>query len=120
MAGGVDHERSARPRAAVANNMLSLRCGPSTRTFAATAKSGDSRTHSVRTNRTYAVAAIADAAFLRACSRFIVAMQRTSPKQPLKSEIKCQIQTTLSLRVGLVSQERLDSPWSVSSFWTRY
>ena len=38
-----------RPRAAVANNMLSLRCGPSIRTFAATAKSGDSRTHSVRT-----------------------------------------------------------------------
>jgi hypothetical protein len=29
--------------------MLSLRCGPSIRTFAATAKSGDSRTHSVRT-----------------------------------------------------------------------
>jgi len=30
--------------------MLSLRCGPSIRTFAATAKSGDSRTHSVRDN----------------------------------------------------------------------
>jgi hypothetical protein len=53
MAGGVDHERSARPRAAVANNMLSLRCGPSVRTFAATAKSGNSRTHSVRTFRTF-------------------------------------------------------------------
>ena len=46
-----------RPRAAVANNMLSLRCGPSIRTFAATAKSGDSRTHSVRTKLTFATPA---------------------------------------------------------------
>jgi len=45
----------------------------------------------------YASAAIADAAFLRACSMFIAAMQRTSLKQPLKSEIRCQVQTKLSL-----------------------
>jgi len=42
-------------------------------------------THS-GTNLPCAVAAIADAAFLRTNSRFLAAMQRTSPEQPLLSE----------------------------------
>ncbi|MDB4074592.1 hypothetical protein N9530_07615, partial [Ascidiaceihabitans sp.] len=38
------------------------------------------------TKQPCAVAAIADAAFLRTNSRFLAAMQRTSPEQPLISE----------------------------------
>ena len=60
----------------------------------------------MRTNRTCAHAAIADAAFVRSSSKFLPAMQHTPPKQPLKSEIKSQIYVNLSLRTDPTNGSR--------------
>jgi hypothetical protein len=55
-----------------------LRCGQSKKTFAATAKSGDARIHTLRTNRPDARAAIADAAFPRVAANFLLQLQPAS------------------------------------------
>ena len=57
-------------------------------------------------NCAYAVAVIADAAFLCTCSRIFAAMQRNHPKHPLKFEIRCQIQMASSRRVDSTNWSR--------------
>ena len=51
-----------------------------------------------RTNRTYAVTAIADAAFACSCSRALAAMRRVSLNRPFKRGSRIGYQTDLSLR----------------------
>ena len=71
-----------------------LRCGPSDRTFAARAKFDDGRTHSVRTKRPDAHAAIADAAFPRSGGRFYAALRLASWKRPFKATISADSRPT--------------------------
>ena len=77
-----------------------LRCGQSKKTFAATAKSGDARIHTLRTNRPYADAAIAYTAFTRSRGEEYLVAQHfrqssrssRSSAQDLKLTIRCTVQ----------------------------
>jgi hypothetical protein len=81
-------------------------CGPSNRTFAATAKSVDGRIHSLRTNPPFASAAIADAAFPRSCSKLFAAMLPVSPKQPFNITDLGGFQTDLSPQFVPITETR--------------
>lgn len=95
-----------RPKADIQRLNMLLRSQPALPPFAATAKIGDRRTHSVRTKRPFARAANAGAAIARTCGKFIAAVRPTSPKQPLKPVIRCQIQIALSPRRDRTSRSR--------------
>ena len=74
--------------------------------FRCTRKLRDGRIHRVRTKRPFARAANAGAAIARTCGKFIAAVRPTSPKQPLKPVIRCQIQIALSPRRDRTSRSR--------------
>lgn len=63
----------------------------------------------MRTNPTYAVAAIADAIFLRLCSSTHFAAQRASLERPF-GEKNDQPQKVYSLRAGLTNESRTLPP----------
>ena len=90
------HGNRFRPIADLQPSSAMLRCGPSVRTFAARAKFEDGRTHSVRTNRPDASAAIAYAAFLRICGKLIAALQPGSWKRPFNGTNYGEFQTDSS------------------------
>jgi hypothetical protein len=79
----MEAEGGFRPLADLQPFSAMLRCGPSDRTFAARAKFDNGRTHSLRTNRPFAGAAIADAENVRICRILATAMQLMSPKRSL-------------------------------------
>ena len=83
-----------------------LQCGPSDRTFAATAKSGGWRIYSLRDFSDIRFSHFADAAFPRACGMLVAAMQHMSPKRPFNRDIVGQIQTVLSLRDAGTNKRR--------------
>ena len=61
---------------------------------------GTWRTHTTRTNPPFAIAAIADAAFVRGCRAIFAALQPKSPDRPFKAMMKPGFQTAPSLQRG--------------------
>jgi hypothetical protein len=91
------HDGSERPIAAVHVHLRMLRCGPSNRTFVHFATFLLAETSVCGTNRTYAAAAMAHAAFLRGCRNIFLTAQQISPKRTFENAHWRKSQTDLSL-----------------------